>query len=443
MPRTNVVGKHRHLAVVITLVAVFGSTIRNRANLALIQPGGHSFVTMTTTGPAEPTNITQSMSHPTYSSFLLSKTSSEFRPTTKVDRDECDPMPSQPLRKVTSFPQYQNPSTFWNRTGYEDDVAVCELSLQPRSTAHFPHVMQQLYACFSYWQGYPTRQPILLTTMPSKVARSKLSRNPFLDGFLHAMETQGGLQLMSRDELNLWVDEKKETQKDGNHGGTGRYSVQSFQIPGGFVLSNPQNLTDLVRADLQLASPEVKSPTNDTLGVSKEVQPRIGVLNRKSNSGRSIANVDQLVKSISEMMANMSVSIAPVVVYFEGKSFRDQVEFFNGVDILISPHGAQLTGLPFMAGKRCSHLLELFPRGYSIPTFFGSLAVNAQVRYSYLYLSDQPPDHAEEQARDRRERIAARSIQLCPPSALIAECVLTLVQDWCHCRAQIAMEPAE
>ena len=50
----------------------------------------------------------------------------------------------------------------------------------------------------------------------------------------------------------------------------------------------------------------------------------------------------------------------------------DQISYMNTIDILIGPHGAQFTSIPFLS--ECSGILELFPIGYYIPTFFGSLS---------------------------------------------------------------------
>mmetsp|Transcript_62296 Transcript_62296/g.69729 ORF Transcript_62296/g.69729 Transcript_62296/m.69729 type:complete len:186 (+) Transcript_62296:170-727(+) len=74
------------------------------------------------------------------------------------------------------------------------------------------------------------------------------------------------------------------------------------------------------------------------------------------------------------------------------------------MDIVVSPHGAQLTGLPFLAGggtttttnnnkhnnKTCPKLLEIFPPGYFLPDYFGSLAHESGIGYSYIYAAAAP-----------------------------------------------------
>ena len=71
---------------------------------------------------------------------------------------------------------------------------------------------------------------------------------------------------------------------------------------------------------------------------------------------------------------------------FESVSFMvDQVDFYSSINILISPHGAQLTGLPFM--PNCGALVvELMPKGYLLPNWFGGLAIGSGIGYGFVYM---------------------------------------------------------
>merc|ERR1712224_871711 len=82
----------------------------------------------------------------------------------------------------------------------------------------------------------------------------------------------------------------------------------------------------------------------------------------------------------------------------------EQVRFFRHVDILISGHGAQLTGVPFMMQRlksdpssfsSCKLVLELYPKLYGVPYYFGSLVVQSGIRHSYLYYDDGIDDDDE------------------------------------------------
>ena len=117
---------------------------------------------------------------------------------------------------------------------------------------------------------------------------------------------------------------------------------------------------------------------------------------------------------------------------FENASFEDQVRFFSTVDILVSPHGAQLTGLAFM--PNCGQILELTPKGYHIPYFFGSLANASGLGYGYVYTSPgDPVNETKAMSATIDLRNKARSANLCPSTTSIVQGVLDLFENWNNC----------
>eukprot|EP00536_Pseudo-nitzschia_multiseries_P014616 jgi/Psemu1/311176/fgenesh1_kg.738_\ len=171
--------------------------------------------------------------------------------------------------------------------------------------------------------------------------------------------------------------------------------------------------------------------------------PRIGFLNRKPSSRRHIENSDQLVQEISSALSTL-VSLR----CFEEETFEEQVRFFHSVDLLISPHGAQLTGLPFLANKPCTHLIELFPHKYLMPDFYGSLARDSGVEYSYIYVSNSSVEEltkneAASEIEGRLvspnlfERIGARSQNFCLDPKLIVDAARHSIRKWCECKNSV------
>jgi Glycosyltransferase 61 len=122
-------------------------------------------------------------------------------------------------------------------------------------------------------------------------------------------------------------------------------------------------------------------------------------------------------------------------VYFNDSTpFAEQFELFYHTDILISPHGAQLTGLPFMP-PTCGTVLEVMPRGYYLPHFFGSLARAANLKHGTVSLTESGDSRQE--SIDGMRHMAARSHyrkqQLCPDTNGIVDAVLQLVDEWQQC----------
>jgi len=220
--------------------------------------------------------------------------------------------------------------------------------------------------------------------------------------------------------------------------------------------------------------------------------PRISILNRRKT--RTIKNGDKLARDLSEMtyvygngngdsdgdtIREEKKRGAVKVVFFEGKTFDEQVHFFRNTDILISGHGAQLTGLVFMAdnGKNntttasapstCKQVLEFFPKNYALPYYFGSLAVQSGMRHSFVYFDDgikavnattsngtvQPHTYRWRQrnpkqplsplrqlepweyvvAKEYKVRYRARKFKFCPRTDDMISYVVELVEDWYRC----------
>jgi len=157
-------------------------------------------------------------------------------------------------------------------------------------------------------------------------------------------------------------------------------------------------------------------------------QPRIGLLQRRS--GRTLLQEEELLVALREL--------APTdVETFESKGFREQMGFMNGHDIVVSPHGAQLTSVPFMPD--CGGVVEVYPRYYWIPGFFGSLANNSGLEYRAIYTSAVDPADdvsGSELAKNAVLRREARAVDLCVSIAEVVRAVEELLARRERCMAR-------
>jgi hypothetical protein len=420
----NALGNRNQIKVlggIVVAIIVFVSTLRNSSHLSQVQ-----------TKPFYPPPMQQQQrQQASPRPFLPPKNASNFRPTTSLaSRASCEPSPNQPLAKVDSFPEYSNASMFWDDSSVvgNNNTAICEFLSSKDHATHFAHTMQQLYGCFSYWQVHANAntnanntntnaRPILIL---SPKVQEKLEKNPFVKGFLRVLQSQIHLEIMG----------KRQFLEDFNTNDTS--SPVHIDVSGGYILKHTSILNQLVQKHYNLSS-----SNNDDDVECSQTTPRIAILNRRKPVGRSIINAPKLVEALSSSSSHQSSSSSALLDddiipldYFEQKSFSEQVLFFQNVDILIAPHGAQLTGVPFMHGQ-CSQLLELFPKEYAVPSFFGSLAVQSSTAYSYLYLSDH--SWQTEQAENLLNRIHARATNLCPSPEAIVDSVQELIRDWQAC----------
>lgn len=110
--------------------------------------------------------------------------------------------------------------------------------------------------------------------------------------------------------------------------------------------------------------------------------PRIGILNRQKQYKRTILNVQEVHDALQSAF-NQSAPIP--IKSMEEASFVEQLEFFASHDIIIAPHGAAQTAVPFM--PKCGAFLEIFPKHFYMPHYFGSLAESANLKQYYMYES--------------------------------------------------------
>jgi len=112
------------------------------------------------------------------------------------------------------------------------------------------------------------------------------------------------------------------------------------------------------------------------------------------------------------------------VIHFERAPFRSQAALMGSFDILITPHGAQETGIAFM--PRCACVLELLPDNYFFPRFYGTLASIAGIQHAYMYLAKNTSDETVD-VKDRDVGF------LYPSFGKVQEGVDLLLEQWRGC----------
>ena len=112
---------------------------------------------------------------------------------------------------------------------------------------------------------------------------------------------------------------------------------------------------------------------------------------------------------------------------FSGMVFLRQIEFMSQVDILVGPHGAEMTSIAYLPD--CGGVLELFPRGFYFPDFFGSLAVASGHSHLSLYTGSQQHRTQElEYYMQKGRRYMARRFQVTANPELVVEAVEELIR---------------
>ena len=281
--------------------------------------------------------------------------------------------------------------------------------------------MQQLYRCTSWWlANYPKRQPILLMGQYKQLFKSE-----FVAGYLQFLQTTIGLQVKRRHKDGAPYPATL-TVRSRN---TGKWK-RDIDITD-FALLDPQR---------QLRNLFLSQIVNDTQAPDQSCHekknpriPRIAILNRHMASGRHILNAPAIANALHNAFPN---SHSVPIVYFENKTFIEQIRFFaTEADIVITPHGAQLTGMAFL--PPCASVLELFPPDYLVPDYFGSLAAAINISHSFLYLGGNYEDDSTILPHEKYHYYVPndenKDDAQCPNREKLVDAVQNMVQNWQSC----------
>jgi hypothetical protein len=320
-----------------------------------------------------------------------------------------------PLSEIFAFPDVI----------IDNYAAVCEFqkNREPYSR-HFPHTMQQLY----------------------------VHVGNYIDEYYHAMHNNSSVNNVDKDKTQTHLRAYKM-----HHPNDAKMMRQIIFDYYNITSSVENNNNHLNNSNNNLPIPTAAvDEQQQRQHHQKELRiPVIGFLNRKISSGRYVTNHASIVKALEEefypnninstgdVTTNPTTSSASVhyLYNFDGLSFQEQITYMNKIDILIGPHGAQLTSIPFI--PECGGILELFPTGYYIPDFFGSLS-RSTGHYHISYYTGNITNRVEEvlvgsQTLHARSRSRSNHINNADPNIIIYG-VKKLISNWQTCRCLTEVE---
>jgi len=402
--------------------------------------------------PAENNNLTSTTSSNSSSSTCQEDASGEWTITALESQD--------------GYPAYSELSQFLEGPGLqrskteESTHAVCQIRTTPY-WAHFPHTMQQMYRCLSYWLAHyhpqddaddddRSKPPVLIWHR-----HKRIQSNAFLAGFVEMLEKSIHLQVVYRDTPEYYDYNETYVQAKNTTSLTKRSGSDDIGITDYALLDPTRQLNRILESQLDPSSFHAagcgstntdSSSKNDSAPSSSSLFPKIAILNRDASSGRYLLNAQELAHTLQSVLFPESPSTAThiPIFTFENKAFLEQAQFMAETDILLSPHGAHLTALPFLPGP-CSHVLEFFPKDYLVADYFGSLARSVGVQHSFFYLGEDDDDNddgndsnatfAEQQYRRYHffRSNTYKNQPQCPPQSKVVAAVQQMVQEWRQC----------
>jgi hypothetical protein len=151
--------------------------------------------------------------------------------------------------------------------------------------------------------------------------------------------------------------------------------------------------------------------------------PGIAIINRHEK--RHVGNVDVIRNAVRSAF---ELPYTVPIYYIERTSLEEQVSIWSSVDVAITPHGAQETGLIFLPA--CGGVLEFLPHGYYYPNYFGSLAAGSGKHHAFLCMSANQSDHS---CHHDNVNGPVYKGDWCPPERHIQHGVAILLHQWKEC----------
>lgn len=308
--------------------------------------------------------------------------------------------------------------------------AVCEWTSHDVNRHHLAHEMEYLYRCWSYFNtmrhqfpGIPLKLFIdpseyalswhnfmsYVTSKPWRKWRQPFNQMTFVHGILQVFET-----------VNIQIT---TDVTDKQHGFVRRSDSASFDAGDAYRMRSYRDARDLSR-DTATALNLTQSS-----GCPLRTLPRVAILNRRPSTWRALVKADSIARHLELALRDRIHDNTVPVVYFDRASFREQVQFFFDTDIVVSPHGQQLTGMVFLPD--CSAVLEIFPQYFYYQRFFGSLALASGVKQYTLYLGSNHTeglDFSNKTARRNNKRQ-----QIYPSATQVLGVVQEMIDGWQDC----------
>jgi Glycosyltransferase 61 len=294
--------------------------------------------------------------------------------------------------------------------------------------------MQQFYRCVSWWLAHPQLPAILVTGHKTQWAK----HTPFIQGYLAILKLGMNLTVMPEyhsptshvsvpDGTNETLVLRSVQAKD-----TGKWDGDTAVTDFAMLDPNRTLYQYAVRYLQHVRKFNESSDKKDTVACPKSAnqrpkQPRIAILNRDSKA-RNLTNAHEMAARLS---ATFSQTV-PLITFDYKTDFPSQVSFFVDTDIVISPHGAQLTGMAFL--PRCASVLEVFPSRYLVADYFGSLAAALDIAHGFVYVNHNGQDiipHGERFHYIRRFSRKEASVE--PDLGIVERAVQQLVAQWQDC----------
>ncbi|GAX18230.1 hypothetical protein FisN_31Hu017 [Fistulifera solaris] len=287
------------------------------------------------------------------------------------------------------------------------DQTICKFDARA-FTHHLPHAMQSVYACWTLWEqhgGHP-----VLVGPQDHVGFNQTFKDRFMKGLVEAMIDYKNVTIMATDQVDTTeLESAVKLEIWGYHWGSRAFFMRR---------DDAWKWTEHILQSQTIA----RDTCQDVV--------RVGILNRRPANGRSIENSRDIMDQLHRVFGD---KIQVDQIFFDLSTFQEQIAWFASHDIILTGHGAQETGMPFM--PKCGAILEIFPFDYFVPDYFAALSDSTHVRH-YIVNNDRSRDPITEtqtSSEHPKSRYQAKQTRMCPATQTTLEYLLTAIREWDAC----------
>lgn len=215
------------------------------------------------------------------------------------------------------------------------------------SMRHFVHLMEYLYWCIDIILEQQNINYIInIKKTPVKDQKWFLKNRRYILSFIKE------IKLINKDIKFVSNYNNSNNYKEYFYNKENNPIKTKPRISDNFILNNNKIIYEYINWFPNKNSEKMRDMILGYDKINKDNNIKIVLINRKNN--RKILNNKELCEKI-----NAYFKINVDEVYFENKTFKEQIHIMNNYNIIISPHGAQLCSIPFSQDNsliiECAH----------------------------------------------------------------------------------------
>mmetsp|Transcript_12604 Transcript_12604/g.18877 ORF Transcript_12604/g.18877 Transcript_12604/m.18877 type:complete len:464 (+) Transcript_12604:85-1476(+) len=300
-----------------------------------------------------------------------------------------------------------------------NDQVICKV--HHSMMGHFPHFSQAAFPCWSILQRFPNAKRFMELENRESF-KSKRWINDMLNVFESAgisIKKPGGTN--TTNQYREWIAAPNNIEQPSWPIPDRKDHPTVFKVDGPSYFINQHDVMSLQQHLLQ----------QDYIArMAGSALPLQVLLFQRKGETREWVHAQETANKIKQAWGNWIE--VKVLSTLNGNSLKEQALEFHRADIIVSPHGAQLTNLAFI--RPCTVVLELFPNQYYLSYFQKYVLSAAGIHYEGYELGRSPLHDTMDTINNSELRGSARGKQMLASPQSILHALPRLILSCLSCQ---------